>query len=42
MYNEFTSNTIYNVVADYEKYVETQKANGKNAVSLIKYALGNL
>lgn len=41
MFNEYMSENFYTVVADYEKYVETQKKNGLNAVSFIKYALGN-
>ncbi len=42
MYDQYMANTIYNVIADYEKYVAVQKQNGNESVSFIKYALGNL
>ncbi len=37
MYNE----SLYNVVADYEKYAQEQKAQGLEYVSLFKYVMGN-
>jgi hypothetical protein len=35
-------NTIGFVVVEYNKYVEAQKKDGKDAVSFLKYAFGNL
>ena len=40
MFDESLSYSIYSVVADYERYVAAQKEQGKEAVSLIKYAFG--
>ncbi|MDD6193684.1 MAG: hypothetical protein PUB19_02150 [Lachnospiraceae bacterium] len=40
MFEENLSYSIYSVIADYEKYVEAQKEQGKEAVSIIKYAFG--
>lgn len=36
------SESVYSVIADYEKYVEVQQKNGQQAVSIFKYVLGNL
>lgn len=41
MYDQFMSNSIYNVIADYERYVSAQEVKGEKAVSFINYALGN-
>lgn len=40
MFEENLSYSIYSVIADYEKYVAAQKEEGKEAVSIIKYAFG--
>ena len=37
MYND----SVYSVIADYEKYAEAQQETGEKAVSIFKYILGN-
>ena len=37
MYND----SVYSVIADYEKYAEAQQEKGEKAVSIFKYVLGN-
>lgn len=36
------SNSIGYVIYNYNKYVETQEKNGKEPVSFLKYAFGNM
>ena len=34
-------NSLAGVYRDYERYVRTAEASGKNPVSILKYTLGN-